>query len=283
MEIYAAMEKVGNGCRSSTRRRCPTTSSASPPRLDHCLLTSENVPDIARFMQEALQFRLTEQMVSNEGHQLIVFFERSHQPHDVAFTRGANGGLHHFAFWLDSWADVGRAADILRMNGIDIDVGPTRHGITRPHDLLLRPGREPQRGLHRRVQDRRRLGDDHLDRGPVRQGAVLLREPRRRLVRVGLHLRRRRWPRPATTLRPTSCATPPGGRSPLPAGGRRRRSRRSSPGPANGPPAGRSPSSTSRRRHRGGPWRSPARRSRRASSSGPRRSAAGRPRPPTSA
>ncbi len=89
---------------------------------------------MARFMQEALGFRLTEQMVSNEGHQLIVFFERSHQPHDIAFTRGANGGLHHFAFWLDSWADVGRAADILRMNGIDIDVGPTRHGITRgPH------------------------------------------------------------------------------------------------------------------------------------------------------
>ena len=109
----------------------------APPRLDHCLLTAENVPDMARFMAEALGFRLTEQLVSNEGHQLIVFFERSHQPHDIAFTRGANGGLHHFAFWLDSWSDVGRAADILRMNGIDIDVGPTRHGITRGHTVYF--------------------------------------------------------------------------------------------------------------------------------------------------
>jgi catechol 2,3-dioxygenase len=138
MEIYASMEKVGNGLPKYNPPPLPDDLvGIAPPRLDHCLLTTENVPDIARFMQEALQFRLTEQMVSNEGHQLIVFFERSHQPHDVAFTRGANGGLHHFAFWLDSWNDVGRAADILRMNGIDIDVGPTRHGITRGHTIYF--------------------------------------------------------------------------------------------------------------------------------------------------
>ena len=59
------------------------------------------------------------------------------QPHDIAFTRGASGGLHHFAFWLDSWSEIGRAADILRMNGVDIDVGPTRHGITRGHTIYF--------------------------------------------------------------------------------------------------------------------------------------------------
>ena len=138
MEIYASMEKVGNGLPMFNPPPMPADLvGIAPPRLDHCLLTAENVPDMARFMQEALQFRLTEQLVSNEGHQLIVFFERSHQPHDIAFTRGANGGLHHFAFWLDSWSDVGRAADILRMNGIDIDVGPTRHGITRGHTIYF--------------------------------------------------------------------------------------------------------------------------------------------------
>jgi catechol 2,3-dioxygenase len=138
MEIYASMEKVGNGLPKFNPPPMPADLvGIAPPRLDHCLLTAENVPDIARFMQDVLQFRLTEQMVSNEGHQLIVFFERSHQPHDIAFTRGANGGLHHFAFWLDSWAEVGRAADILRMNGIDIDVGPTRHGITRGHTIYF--------------------------------------------------------------------------------------------------------------------------------------------------
>ncbi len=138
MEIYAKMEKVGNGLPLFNPPPMPMDLvGIAPPRLDHCLLTTENVPDAARFMSEVLGFRLTEQLVTNEGYQLIVFFERSRQPHDIAFTRGANGGLHHFAYWLDSWAEVGRAADILRMNGIDIDIGPTRHGITRGHTIYF--------------------------------------------------------------------------------------------------------------------------------------------------
>ena len=138
MEIYTSMEKVGNGLPLNNPGMAPMDLvGIAPPRLDHCLLTTENVPDVARFMQGALGFRLTEQLVSNEGHQMVVFFERSHQPHDIAFTRGANGGLHHFAFWLDSWSEIGRAADVLRANGIDIDVGPTRHGITRGHTIYF--------------------------------------------------------------------------------------------------------------------------------------------------
>jgi catechol 2,3-dioxygenase len=123
MEIYAGMEKVGNGLPLFNPPPFPMDLvGIAPPRLDHCLLTTENVPDTARFMSDVLGFRLTEQLVSNEGYQLIVFFERSRQPHDIAFTRGANGGLHHFT---------------LRMNGIDIDIGPTRHGITRGHTIYF--------------------------------------------------------------------------------------------------------------------------------------------------
>ena len=136
--IYARMDKVGNGLPRFNPPPMPLDLvGIAPPRLDHCLLTTENVPDAGRFMQEALGFRVTEQLISNEGHQLIVFLERSRKPHDIAFTRGASGGLHHFAFWLDSWSEVGRAADILRLNGVDIDVGPTRHGITRGHTIYF--------------------------------------------------------------------------------------------------------------------------------------------------
>jgi catechol 2,3-dioxygenase len=132
------MDKVGNGLPKFNPAPMPMNLvGIAPPRLDHCLLTTENVPDAGHFMREALGFRLTEQLISNEGHQLIVFLERSRSPHDIAFTRGASGGLHHFAFWLDSWSDVGRAADILRLNGVDIDVGPTRHGITRGHTIYF--------------------------------------------------------------------------------------------------------------------------------------------------
>lgn len=44
---------------------------------------------------------------------------------------GEPGKLHHVAFKLDSWERVLRAADLMSMNKISIDIGPTRHGITR--------------------------------------------------------------------------------------------------------------------------------------------------------
>jgi catechol 2,3-dioxygenase len=44
---------------------------------------------------------------------------------------GPQGKLHHFAFRLGDWTEVGRAADLFSMDDVPIDVGPTRHGITR--------------------------------------------------------------------------------------------------------------------------------------------------------
>ena len=52
-------------------------------------------------------------------------------------VHGPNGGLHHFAYWLDDWDDVREAADILAYNGIQIDVGPTRHGVTRGNTIYF--------------------------------------------------------------------------------------------------------------------------------------------------
>jgi len=78
-----------------------------------------------------LGFRVTEQLLDGNGHQIGTWMERSHTPHDLAVVTGPNGGLHHFAFWLDDWDQVRAAADVLAYNGISVDVGPTRHGITR--------------------------------------------------------------------------------------------------------------------------------------------------------
>src|SRR5918995_1613614 len=64
------------------------------------------------------------------GHQMEVV-------HDIAIIQGTNGGLHHFSFWLDDWDHVRRAADILAYNAISIDIGPTRHGITRGNTIYF--------------------------------------------------------------------------------------------------------------------------------------------------
>jgi catechol 2,3-dioxygenase len=109
----------------------------APPRMDHLLVTAEEVGDASRFYLDVLGFRLTEQLLDGNGHQIGTWMERSHSPHDLAVVSGPNGGLHHFAFWLDDWDHVRKAADLLAYNGVQIDVGPTRHGITRGNTIYF--------------------------------------------------------------------------------------------------------------------------------------------------
>ena len=109
----------------------------APPRMDHLLVHAEEVGEVSRFFREALDFRLTEQLLDGGGHQVIAFLERIHEPHDIAFAEGPNGALHHFAFWLDDWDHIRRAADILAYNAISVDIGPTRHGITRGNTIYF--------------------------------------------------------------------------------------------------------------------------------------------------
>jgi catechol 2,3-dioxygenase len=109
----------------------------APPRMDHLLVTAEEVSESTTFYMDVLGFRLTEQLVDGNGHQVATWLERSHSPHDLAIVNGPNGGLHHFAYWLDDWDHVRRSADILAYNGIQIDVGPTRHGITRGNTIYF--------------------------------------------------------------------------------------------------------------------------------------------------
>lgn len=135
MELVHEVEKLGTSRpRSASDRGGPGAGPRdriAPPRMDHMLVTAEEVGESTRFYMDVLGFRITEQLLDGNGHQLGTWLERSHSPHDLAIVHGANGGLHHFAFWLDDWDDVRDAADILAYNGIQLDVGPTRHGITR--------------------------------------------------------------------------------------------------------------------------------------------------------
>lgn len=108
-----------------------------PPRIDHIFLMCEDVDGATAFFSDVLDFRLTEQIVTDDGHQLCTFLERTHTPHDLAFITGPNGALHHFAFWLDDWNLVRNAADICSYHGVRIDAGPTRHGATRGWGLYF--------------------------------------------------------------------------------------------------------------------------------------------------
>lgn len=137
-ELVHGMQQVGNALPLHNPPPEPQgMSGIHPPRLDHAFLMCEDVDEVTRFYCEVLDFRLTEQIIADDGHQLATFLERSHSSHDVAFITGPNGGFHHMAYWVDDWNDLRRAADICAYHGVTIDAGPTRHGATRGWGLYF--------------------------------------------------------------------------------------------------------------------------------------------------
>src|SRR5216683_1924394 len=102
VELVYGMEKVGNMLPLTNPPPRPANLvGIAPPRLDHIFIMAEDVDAATAFFRDVLDFRLTEQILANDGHQLATWLERSHTPHDIAIVTGPNGALHHFAFWVD--------------------------------------------------------------------------------------------------------------------------------------------------------------------------------------
>ena len=144
MELVHEVEKLGTKAGKLNPTFDPSlgtgplgSTTIAPPRIDHLLINAEEVGEASKFYMDVLGFRLTEQLVGGDGHPIGMWMERSHSPHDLAVVSGTNGALHHFAFWLDDWDHVRSAADILAHNAIQIDVGPTRHGVTRGNTIYF--------------------------------------------------------------------------------------------------------------------------------------------------
>ena len=135
MELYADKTDVGNGQPYTNPDPWIRASEhgIAPVRFDHCLLYGPDIEGSLRVLTTVLGFHLVEQVMMEDGQShLAVFVSCSHKAHDLAFVRHPEPGkLHHLSFLLETWEKVLRAADIMSMNRVSIDIGPTRHGITR--------------------------------------------------------------------------------------------------------------------------------------------------------
>jgi len=148
MRLYAMKEFAGTEVGSTNPDPWPDgLKGAGVHWLDHALLMCElnpetgvnTVADNTRFMAEALDFFLTEQvLVGPAGDmQAATWMACTTTPHDIAFVGGPRSGLHHIAYFLDSWHDVLKSADVMAKNKVRIDVAPTRHGITRGETIYF--------------------------------------------------------------------------------------------------------------------------------------------------
>jgi catechol 2,3-dioxygenase len=109
MELVYGMQQVGNLLPQTNPPPRPMgLVGIAPPRVDHVFLTAEEVDTNTRFLSELLDFRLTEQIVGDDGFQIASWLEVSHRSHDIAFITGPNQGLHHFAFWVDGTVSTSR-------------------------------------------------------------------------------------------------------------------------------------------------------------------------------
>jgi len=132
IDLEFGQAQVGNGLPLLNPPPAPDNLvGMHPPRIDHIFLLCEDVDGVTAFFRDVLEFRLTEQIMADDGHQLTTFLERTHSPHDIAFLTGPDGGFHHLAWWVDEWNDLRTAADTCAYHGVTIDAGPTRHGATR--------------------------------------------------------------------------------------------------------------------------------------------------------
>lgn len=140
MELFA--HKDVTGCATGYQNPEPWPDGLrgmAPSRFDHCLLYGDDLDGAVDVFREILGFNLTEQVVADEGKlRVAAFLTCSNKAHDIAFIRQpVKAKLHHISFQLGSWNEVLKAADIISKNKVPLDLGPTRHGITRGETIYF--------------------------------------------------------------------------------------------------------------------------------------------------
>jgi catechol 2,3-dioxygenase len=135
LELYKDMTVVGTDVGTHNPEVFPRhLVGVGVPRIDHCLLTTSDVATTERFFKDVLDFYPTERVATSledDAHLIGTWLSTSNTVHDIAFIEGADDKLHHFAFELEDWSQIGRAGSLFAMDDVSVDVGPTQHGITR--------------------------------------------------------------------------------------------------------------------------------------------------------
>lgn len=148
MCIYAEKEFVGKSVGNTNPSPWPIDIKGCGVHwLDHILLVApldppagvNTIAENVTFLSKCLGFRLTEQVTAgpDQDIQACAFLTLGNTPHDIAFVPGPTAGFHHASFFLDSWADVLKSADLMAMHRVKMDVMPTRHGITRGETIYF--------------------------------------------------------------------------------------------------------------------------------------------------
>ncbi|MFK4752278.1 catechol 2,3-dioxygenase [Oceanobacter antarcticus] len=134
-ELFATKEQTGKwGISNVNPEAWPRDlKGMGVVRFDHCLLYGPDVPATAKLFQQVLGFDMAEQVIAPDEDKTLIaaFLSCGMKAHDIAFIESPESGqFHHSSYYLETWEDVLRAADLISMTDTPIDIGPTRHGLT---------------------------------------------------------------------------------------------------------------------------------------------------------
>jgi catechol 2,3-dioxygenase len=141
-EVYHAQTLIGTEVGTHNPEAFPRhLVGVGAPGLDHSLILAEDVRTMENMLTEVFGFYTTERVQTDldddDAHYIATWMTSNNQIHQLAVLEGPQSRLHHVAFKLQDWAEVGHAGDLFAMDDVPIDIGPTRHGITRGQTIYF--------------------------------------------------------------------------------------------------------------------------------------------------
>jgi catechol 2,3-dioxygenase len=127
---YEAPEHLKPALRNVPMRN--TARGAAVKRLDHVNLLARDVGACRAFATDVLGFRHYEGIRLDDGDETGAWLSLSIAAHELIYVhdaRGAQGRLHHVAFWVDTREECLRAADIFLDYGVPIEAAPSKHAV----------------------------------------------------------------------------------------------------------------------------------------------------------
>ncbi len=142
VEYYDAPEPLKTPLLNRPQKR--PTRGVPVRRLDHINLMASDVTKNKEFMMDHLGFKLREHISLKDGSEAGAWLSVSPLVHELAFMgdrMGGKGRLHHICYWYGYPQHLSDIADLFVENGIAIEAGPGKHGISQAYFMyVFEPG-----------------------------------------------------------------------------------------------------------------------------------------------
>lgn len=138
--------KVDDSTRTGLLNRPTRRPSRGVPvrRIDHVNLYVADLPANKQALVDLLGFRKSENIILNDGTEAACWLRTTALAHDVALSldrSGEKARLHHVAFWYGIPQHLMDLAELCAENGVVVEAGPGKHGISQGLFLyLFEPG-----------------------------------------------------------------------------------------------------------------------------------------------